>query len=70
MQKWEYCTLEWDHSNCYEIRFPDLSKKANRYTDTIFIELLNHLGNDGWELVTDRSGPSFGPLIFKRPKTN
>ena len=67
MQKWEYLTLEISlilRKNNWVIDLAAIDERpSNEWKGKFRRDLLNSVGNDGWEMVT-RSGSVYH---FKRP---
>ncbi|NES04286.1 MAG: hypothetical protein F6K22_16490 [Okeania sp. SIO2F4] len=73
MQKWEYLLVEASPYPFGDklINIYINGKERREWKDRTLYELVNHLGNEGWELVTfsHNSKSDDNYLIFKRPKT-
>ncbi|MCL2923269.1 MAG: hypothetical protein MGF17_01190 [Trichodesmium sp. MAG_R04] len=73
MQKWEYLLVE---AGAYPfgdklVNIYVNGKEWREWKNTTLYELVNYLGNEGWELVTfsHNSKSDNNYLIFKRPNT-
>jgi hypothetical protein len=66
MQKWEYLHMETAESSVYIID----GERMEEWTDLPLFQVLNRLGDDGWELVSIAFEQAIllpAHLIFKRP---
>ncbi len=53
MTNWEYCTIEWVWmQNTLQLNMPDgeVTKAEGSYAE--LVDLLNQLGQQGWEVAT------------------
>lgn len=67
MQKWEYLHLETAESSIYIID----GDRMEEWTDLPLFQVLNSLGDEGWELVSIAFEQAIllpAHLIFKRPR--
>jgi hypothetical protein len=69
MQQWEYlqCRVKdgtWYETGGHEERIPGRYGKGGWYNLT---PILNRLGLEGWELVVEDSGVTWG-FVFERPR--
>ena len=77
MQKWEYLNIRYDFLGrgiTQEFQKLDINGKRQNFTKSTLPELLNDLGQEGWELVCHSSLDdgqtnlvTWHYLFFKRP---
>ncbi len=67
MQKWEYAVVKYNLFKSWEIT---TSERCERRKKVELLDILNELGELGWELVVINSVTDGSPsrLVFKRPR--
>lgn len=64
MQKWEYLVIATERASSYPLYSDGFTPKQLETRPAIW-DVLNELGNEGWELVSGEAGHLF---YLKRPK--
>ena len=69
MTKWEYKVISWSYHNDVPIFSANLDNEEGMKWLNVNSreELLNNLGQEGWELIKIRGGSSDQIFYFKRP---
>ena len=68
MQKWTYCTLEWiSNANSIRVTMPTGQENAYQGSYIQVTQILNQLGQDGWEVVGCASAGTWLLWTLKRP---
>lgn len=76
MSRWEYQFVLCDmHDGIWYPRYVNGSELSNWEQGAVIYDYANHLGEEGWELVSvtcepSRIGSPLYRLVFKRPKTH
>lgn len=68
MQRWEYCTVEYASSQGEILKLRKNGEYLEKLYGTPWLEFLDQLGEEGWELIATAGSNVFWTLYFKRPK--
>lgn len=66
MEKWEYCKVDADHHHTWVHRAGHKPQLVPEGENDKFLELLDGLGNEGWELVSAGEDGECSFYYFKR----